>query len=111
MRSTRYAHPEHGGGRAADYGRFLLDELKPAVDDVLRTRPGSGHTVVAGRSSSGTSSTRSACWLRYGEPVCPSATSTTPAPGTSRPPGPSASVRPSPGCCAGPSPRCDGIAG
>ncbi|WP_022925684.1 alpha/beta hydrolase [Serinicoccus marinus] len=47
---TRYAHPEHGGGRAADYGRFLLDELKPAVDDVLRTRPGPEHTVVAGSS-------------------------------------------------------------
>lgn len=47
---TQYAHPEHGGGRAADYASFLVEHLKPAVDTALRTRPDPEHTVVAGSS-------------------------------------------------------------
>lgn len=47
---TQYPHPEHGGGRAADYAAFLVEHLKPAVDATLRTLPGPEHTVVAGSS-------------------------------------------------------------
>lgn len=47
---TQYSHPEHGGGRAADYATFLVEHLKPAVDAALRTLPGPEHTVVAGSS-------------------------------------------------------------
>ena len=47
---TPLPHPELGGGRAEDYLRFLLDELKPAVDATLRTLPDREHTVVAGSS-------------------------------------------------------------
>lgn len=50
---TPYPHPEHGGGRADDYVTFLVDQLKPAVDAALRTRPGREHTVVAGSSLGG----------------------------------------------------------
>lgn len=50
---TQHRHPLLGGGRAEDYSRFLCDELKPAVDAVLRTRPGPEDTVTAGSSLGG----------------------------------------------------------
>lgn len=42
-----------GGGRADDYARFLLDELKPAIDRRFRTQPGRETTGVAGSSLGG----------------------------------------------------------
>lgn len=47
---TQYPHPEHGGGHADKYAKFLVHKLKPAVDAVLRTDPGPESTVVAGSS-------------------------------------------------------------
>lgn len=42
-----------GGGRAADYARFLVEELKPAIDAKYRTLPDPGHTGVGGSSLGG----------------------------------------------------------
>ncbi len=40
----------HGGGRGADYGRFLTEELMPFVDRTYRTRRGPGDTGLVGSS-------------------------------------------------------------
>lgn len=39
-----------------DYGRFMVDRLKPMVDEIVRTRPGPGDTVVMGSSLGGVAS-------------------------------------------------------
>ncbi|MEZ4466264.1 MAG: alpha/beta hydrolase-fold protein [bacterium] len=41
------------GGQAAAYGRFLVDELKPALDRRLRTRCGRADTALIGSSLGG----------------------------------------------------------
>jgi predicted alpha/beta superfamily hydrolase len=41
------------GGRADDYVRFLVEELKPFIDERYRTRPGRGHTALGGSSLGG----------------------------------------------------------
>ena len=38
------------GGKGADYGRFLIEELKPLIDRGFRTRPGAEHTAILGSS-------------------------------------------------------------
>ncbi|MBL8935504.1 MAG: alpha/beta hydrolase [Archangium sp.] len=48
---------QYGGGQGATYLRFLVDELKPAVDREYRTRPGRESTVVIGSSLGGLIST------------------------------------------------------
>ena len=50
---TPVAFPPHGGGRAADYARFLVDELKPFIDATYRTDPGPASTGVVGSSLGG----------------------------------------------------------
>jgi len=50
---TPVADPEHGGGRADDYGRFLAEELKPDIDATYRTRPEASVTGLAGSSLGG----------------------------------------------------------
>lgn len=42
-----------GGGRAAEYARFLIEELKPAIDARFRTLPDSENTGVGGSSLGG----------------------------------------------------------
>jgi predicted alpha/beta superfamily hydrolase len=42
-----------GGGRAAEYARFLIEELKPAIDARFRTLPDAEHTGVGGSSLGG----------------------------------------------------------
>jgi predicted alpha/beta superfamily hydrolase len=42
-----------GGGRAADYARFLIEELKPAIDARFRTLPDAENTAVGGSSLGG----------------------------------------------------------
>jgi predicted alpha/beta superfamily hydrolase len=41
------------GGRADDYGRMLVEELKPFIDAAYRTEPGREHTGVGGSSLGG----------------------------------------------------------
>lgn len=41
------------GGRGESYARFLVEELKPAIDEAYRTRPGREHTAVMGSSLGG----------------------------------------------------------
>jgi predicted alpha/beta superfamily hydrolase len=46
-------YAEHGGGKADDYGRFLVEELKPLIDKTFRTRKGAQDTGLAGSSLGG----------------------------------------------------------
>jgi predicted alpha/beta superfamily hydrolase len=41
------------GGKLAEYGRFLIEELKPFVDETYRTRPGPLDTGLCGSSFGG----------------------------------------------------------
>jgi len=50
---TPAADSARGGGRAADYARFLIEELKPFVDARYRTAPGPGSTGAVGSSLGG----------------------------------------------------------
>jgi predicted alpha/beta superfamily hydrolase len=43
----------NGGGRADDYGRFLAEELKPAIDAQFRTLPDAENTAIGGSSLGG----------------------------------------------------------
>jgi predicted alpha/beta superfamily hydrolase len=45
-----------GGGQADDYGRMIIDELKPLVDRTYRTRPDAESTGIAGSSLGGLAS-------------------------------------------------------
>jgi predicted alpha/beta superfamily hydrolase len=45
--------PRLGGGRAADYGRMIVEELKPYIDETYRTRPDAASTAIAGSSLGG----------------------------------------------------------
>jgi predicted alpha/beta superfamily hydrolase len=42
-----------GGGRGGDYGRFLIEELKPFIDRTYRTEPGPASTALGGSSLGG----------------------------------------------------------
>jgi predicted alpha/beta superfamily hydrolase len=43
----------HGGGKASEYGRMLIEELKPVVDAQYRTHPDMLHTALGGSSLGG----------------------------------------------------------
>jgi predicted alpha/beta superfamily hydrolase len=43
----------HGGGKADDYGRMLIEELKPVIDAGYRTLPGVPNTALGGSSLGG----------------------------------------------------------
>lgn len=42
-----------GGGDAGDYGRLIVEELKPFIDASYRTYPAASHTAMAGSSLGG----------------------------------------------------------
>ena len=42
-----------GGGHADDYGRMIIEELKPLIDGAYRTKPDAANTGVAGSSLGG----------------------------------------------------------
>ncbi len=42
-----------GGGLAGDYGRLIVEELKPLIDRTYRTRPDAAHTGLGGSSLGG----------------------------------------------------------
>jgi predicted alpha/beta superfamily hydrolase len=41
------------GGRAAEYARMMIEELKPLIDTRYRTIPDAGHTAIGGSSLGG----------------------------------------------------------
>lgn len=43
----------HGGGHAADYGRMLVEELKPFIDATYLTLPSAASTAIGGSSLGG----------------------------------------------------------
>ncbi|HXH40410.1 MAG TPA: alpha/beta hydrolase-fold protein [Thermoanaerobaculia bacterium] len=43
----------HGGGKADDYGRMLIEELKPIIDAHYRTLPDAPNTALGGSSLGG----------------------------------------------------------
>ncbi|MEP6618319.1 MAG: alpha/beta hydrolase-fold protein [bacterium] len=49
---TRHPATERGG-RAGDYGRMMVDELKPFIDRRYNTLPAGSHTAVGGSSLGG----------------------------------------------------------
>jgi predicted alpha/beta superfamily hydrolase len=42
-----------GGGKADDYGRMIVEELKPLIDRTYRTKPEAEHTGMGGSSLGG----------------------------------------------------------
>ncbi|MDB4947056.1 MAG: esterase [Labilithrix sp.] len=50
---TPTADPMYGGGKADQYLAMLIDEIKPKVDQELRTRPGREDTAIMGSSLGG----------------------------------------------------------
>lgn len=50
------ARVRQAGGGLPEYARWLLDELKPQIDQRLRTRPEPAHTAVGGSSLGGIAS-------------------------------------------------------
>lgn len=50
---TPVADPSYGGGNAANYIRFITDELKPQMDLQLRTMPTADNTAIIGSSLGG----------------------------------------------------------
>src|SRR5829696_5261560 len=42
-----------GGGHADDYGRMIIEELKPLIDRAYRTKPGAANTAIGGSSLGG----------------------------------------------------------
>ncbi|MEA2162659.1 MAG: hypothetical protein QOK37_786 [Thermoanaerobaculia bacterium] len=43
----------HGGGKASEYGRMLIEELKPIIDAQYRTLPDPSNTALGGSSLGG----------------------------------------------------------
>ncbi|HEX8701154.1 MAG TPA: alpha/beta hydrolase-fold protein [Myxococcaceae bacterium] len=50
---TPVATAQYGGGKANDYGRLLVEVIKPLIDDKYLTKPGAEFTGVAGSSLGG----------------------------------------------------------
>jgi predicted alpha/beta superfamily hydrolase len=50
---TPWPHPVYGGGGGDSYVDFLVNELKPIIDQQLRTRRGPEHTGIGGSSLGG----------------------------------------------------------
>jgi predicted alpha/beta superfamily hydrolase len=50
---TPVPDPKYGGGKGDLYLKMLVDELKPKVDALLRTRPEREHTALVGSSLGG----------------------------------------------------------
>ncbi len=50
---THVADKDYGGGKADQYAKFMIDELKPAIDGAYRTEKGPETTGVMGSSLGG----------------------------------------------------------
>lgn len=49
----RQPGPEQEQGRSREYGRFVVEEVKPFIDTTYRTLPGPEHTGIGGSSMGG----------------------------------------------------------
>jgi predicted alpha/beta superfamily hydrolase len=68
---TQVSTTQYGGGKANDYGRLLVEVVKPLIDSTYRTKPEAQYTGVAGSSLGGLVSmyfglTRSNTFTRLG---------------------------------------------
>jgi predicted alpha/beta superfamily hydrolase len=68
---TQVPNAPYGGGKADDYGRLLVEAVKPLIDAAYRTKPEAQYTGVAGSSLGGLVSmyfgvTRSSTFTRLG---------------------------------------------
>ena len=59
-----FPNPNHGGGEGDVYLQFLIETLKPAVDEQFRTLPQAEHSLMVGSSMGGLISIYAA--LQYG---------------------------------------------
>ncbi|PHN07610.1 alpha/beta hydrolase-fold protein [Flavilitoribacter nigricans] len=50
---TPWPNPEYGGGRGALYAKFIVETLKPYIDNQYRTRPDQETTAIMGSSLGG----------------------------------------------------------
>lgn len=50
---TPCCDPKHGGGKINDYEAFLLNQIKPFIDQHFRTKPDRNHTFMMGSSLGG----------------------------------------------------------
>ena len=48
-----YIHPQYGGGDGDEYMEFIVDNLKPYIDSVFRTKSDRENTGIAGSSMGG----------------------------------------------------------
>jgi predicted alpha/beta superfamily hydrolase len=48
-----FVDPEHGGGQGADYVAFIVETLKPLIDETFRTLGDREHTGIIGSSMGG----------------------------------------------------------
>jgi len=48
-----HSEKHHGGGKADDYGRMIIEELKPIIDANYRTLPDAPNTALGGSSLGG----------------------------------------------------------
>jgi predicted alpha/beta superfamily hydrolase len=53
---TPCCDPKHGGGQLDAYEAFIVDTVKPYIDQQLRTLPGRAHTAIMGSSLGGIAS-------------------------------------------------------
>lgn len=53
---TPCCDPKHGGGRLDTYQRFIIETLKPHIDQAYRTLPGKDNTAIMGSSLGGIAS-------------------------------------------------------
>jgi predicted alpha/beta superfamily hydrolase len=50
---TPWSNPQYGGGQGANYMQFIVETLKPLIDDTLRTLTGRESTAIWGSSLGG----------------------------------------------------------
>lgn len=50
---SAWNNPQYGGGEAAEFAEFIIETLKPQIDDLFRTLPSRNYTAVIGSSLGG----------------------------------------------------------
>jgi len=50
---SAWVNLQYGGGQAAEFGQFIIDTLKPLIDEQFRTLPSRNYTAIMGSSLGG----------------------------------------------------------